>query len=72
MSDVREISEIFATDPLSLTRTDITATIEYFRKARGQFNLGNMKAGNTKPAAVKKTSAMEKLGAEMGKMELDL
>lgn len=70
---VRDIQEIFATDPLNLTKSDISAVVEYFRKSRGQFNLGDMKAGATSAAARKKQSAIAELDKALGKgLELDL
>lgn len=43
-----EISDLFARDPLSLTREDIDALIKRYREARAQFNLGVKNAGATK------------------------
>jgi hypothetical protein len=50
---VTDIATLFARNPLELTRDDITAIIEEFRKARHSFSLGNMKAGSTKPPTAK-------------------
>lgn len=44
-----EIAELFARDPLSLTREDITQIVEKLRAQRAQFNLGNKSAGKAKP-----------------------
>lgn len=68
----RDIQEIFATDPLNLTKNDISTVVEYFRKSRGQFNLGNMKAGATNATAKKKQSAIAELDKLMGNTTLDL
>lgn len=60
-----DISLIFSTDPLKLTRDDITSIITEMRKKRAAFNLGNVKAGSMKPPTAKQkaTNALvEKLG----------
>lgn len=59
-----DISELFQRDPLKLSEADLTAIIEKFRAARGQFNLGNMKAGSTKPATAKQ-KLVESLGIKL-------
>ena len=38
-----------STDPLKLTRDDLTLIIKEMREKRAQFNLGNLKAGSMKP-----------------------
>lgn len=48
-----DISLLFARDPLQLTRDDITTIVEEMRKSRHAFNLGNSKAGSTKPKTEK-------------------
>lgn len=48
-----DLSTLFARNPLNLTHEDITSIIEAFRKSRHQFNLGNPKAGSTKPLTPK-------------------
>lgn len=63
-----DIAELFSRDPLSLSDQDLQSIIERFRAARGQFNLGNMKAGSTKP----KTEKEKKLDAIGEKFSLDL
>ncbi len=60
-----DISQLFSTDPLKLTREDISAIIVEYRKKRAAFNLGNMKAGSTKPPT-EKQKAIEALGAKLG------
>lgn len=44
-----DIADLFRTDPLQLTNYQIDEQIAKFRSMRGQFALGNMKAGSTKP-----------------------
>lgn len=48
-----DITELFARDPLLLTKDDITTIITKMRESRKAFNLGNMKAGSTKPKTEK-------------------
>lgn len=50
-----DIAELFRRDPLSYTKDggELEAIIQRMREARGQFNLGNAKAGSTKPLSEK-------------------
>lgn len=48
-----DLSQLFARNPLDLTKTDITNLTEAFRKSRHQFVLGNVTAGRTKPLSEK-------------------
>ena len=48
-----DLSTLFARDPLSLTKDDIETIISEMRKSRHAFNLGNAKAGSTKPPTAK-------------------
>lgn len=52
-----DIATLFARDPLGLTNSDIDLIISEMRKSRAQFNMGNLKAGSTKP----KTEKQKKL-----------
>lgn len=54
-----DIAELFARDPLKLTKTDITKIIEEMRKSRHAFNAGNMKAGSTKPPTEKQKTIID-------------
>ena len=54
-----DIAALFARDPLSLTKDDITAIITEMRKSRHAFNLGNSKAGSTKPPTAKQKQLSE-------------
>lgn len=65
-----DIQELFARDPLKLTKSDISAIVERFRQARGQFNLGNLKAGKTKPPTEKEKKILD-LAANLD-LKLDL
>lgn len=48
-----DLAELFARDPLNLTKEDIRSIIEEMRKSRHAFNAGNAKAGSTKPLTEK-------------------
>jgi len=48
-----DIAELFARNPLELTKDDISSIIAEMRKSRHAFNAGNMKAGSTKPLTEK-------------------
>ena len=48
-----DIAELFARNPLQLTTTDLEEIVKKFRESRGQFVVGNMKAGSTKPLTEK-------------------
>ena len=63
-----DLAELFSRDPRKLTRDDLTALITKMRESRGQFNLGNMKAGSMKPKTEKQKQAAELAGA----LKLDL
>lgn len=54
-----DIALLFARDPLTLTREDISTIIAEMRKSRHAFNLGNMKAGSTKPKTAKQKEVSE-------------
>lgn len=67
-----DIARIFATDPLQLTKDDITALIAKLRDSRKQFTLGNQSAGKMK-AAVPSKKAQQAQAALAGlKVDLDL
>lgn len=62
---MRDIHELFAEDPLNLTREDITQIVAKMREFRKTFQLGNLKAGSTKaPTARQSTVAalLDKVG----------
>lgn len=60
-----DISELFARDPLSLTSTDISEMVDFYRRARVNFTL----AGKAS-AADKVKPAKEKVNID--NLELDL
>lgn len=59
-----DLSLLFARDPLSLTTEDIDTIIETMRKSRHSFNLGNTKAGSTKPLTAKQKE-LQSLGEKL-------
>lgn len=54
-----DLSTLFARNPLELTREDISTIVETMRKSRHAFNLGNVKAGRTKPMTEKEKKVSE-------------
>ena len=48
-----DLQTLFDTDPLKLSAVDLSTIITEMRKSRHQFNLGNVKAGSTKPKTEK-------------------
>ncbi len=66
-----DIARLMAEDPLNLTRDDLTQMVAYFRGTRKQFNLGNLKAGSTKPPTEKQKAVKDLLGKlDLGGLEL--
>jgi hypothetical protein len=57
---VSDLQSIFAEDPLSYTIDggQLKTIIEEMRKRRGQFNMGNLKAGNLKPVSEKQKAIL--------------
>lgn len=55
-----DLLEIFSRDPLSYTTDggELKTIIEEMRKRRGQFNLGNVKAGNMKAPSPKQAEIL--------------
>lgn len=56
-----DISELFSRDPLDLSKQDISAIVIHFRDRRKAFNLGNVKAGSTKPPTAKQKATADLL-----------
>lgn len=54
-----DIAELFARDPLDLSKQDINLIIEEMRKSRHAFNAGNMSAGSTKPKTERQKKVVE-------------
>lgn len=63
-----DIAELFARDPLSYSQQDLDAIITEMRKSRGQFNLGNVRAGSTKP----QTEKQKKIADMVKGLDIDL
>jgi hypothetical protein len=56
-----DITELFARDPLELSKQDIAAIVSKFRESRKAFNLGNSRAGSTKPPTAKQKQTADLL-----------
>lgn len=48
-----DIATLMARDPLELTKADLGEIVNALRASRKAFNLGNAKAGSTKPLTAK-------------------
>jgi len=66
-----DLADIFARDPLGYTKEggELRIIIEEMRKRRGQFNLGNMKAGSMKPVSAEKKQILS-IADKIGDMDL--
>lgn len=63
-----DITELFARDPLLLSKQDITSIVEKFRESRHKFSLGNKTAGKTKALTAAEKRALElkdQLGSQL-------
>lgn len=67
---VIDMSELFRRDPLSYSEADLDVIVARFRESRKQFDLGNKKAGSTKPLTAKQ-KAIADMGNALG-LEIDL
>ena len=56
-----DITELFSRDPLDLSKQDIAAIVARFRESRKAFNLGNVRAGSTKPPTAKQKATSDLL-----------
>ena len=63
-----DIARIFALDPLGISNKDLKALITELRSYRHQFELGNIKAGSTKP----KTDTQKAVVELADKVTLDI
>lgn len=70
MSEPTDLAELFARDPLTLTRPDVDRLVTELRARRTQFTLGAQKAGSMKAPSAKAKAASE-LSAKLG-IKLDL
>ena len=48
-----DIATLFAKDPMEYTKEDLGEIVQKFRDSWKQYNLGNVKAGSTKPKTAK-------------------
>ena len=66
-----DLSELFSRDPLTFTKEggEVRQIIEAMRAKRKQFNLGNMKAGSTKPLS-EKAKAVLSVKDSIGDLDL--
>lgn len=64
-----DLAELYCRDPLKLSQQDIEEIIKAQRASRGQFSLGNMKAGR---AAKPVTEMAKALSVLASKLELKL
>lgn len=63
-----DLQELFDRDPLQLSEQDFKLIIEEHRKNRHAFNLGNLKAGSTKP----KTEKQKQVEALSDKLDISI
>lgn len=63
-----DIAELMRRDPLQMTKEDVAEIVKVMRASRHQFNLGNAKAGSTKP----KTEKQKQVAALADKLNLKL
>jgi hypothetical protein len=66
-----DIAELFARDPMALTKDNVTEIIQHYQKCRGQFNLGNMTAGSSKPKSTKTKQAEDLADSLQVKLDLE-
>lgn len=68
-----DLTQLFAKDPLLLTRAEVEEIVKGLRAGRHQFNAGNMRAGSTKPKSSKQKEAeaiASKLSLSLGDLGL--
>ena len=53
------IAELFSRDPNNCSKQDIRTLVEYYRTKWTQFNLGDLKAGSSKPRSAKDEEAVQ-------------
>lgn len=66
-----DLHEIMSRDPRGYTKQDLDTIIRVLRERRHQFNLGNAKAGSTKPLSAKDKATLE-LAKQLDLKALDL
>jgi hypothetical protein len=65
---VNDLQEILNRDPRGYSQADLDSIVEQLRASRHQYNLGNKKAGSTKP----KTEKQKEMGGLRLELDLDL
>jgi len=66
------LSEIFALDPLDLTKDDIQLIVQKLRDSRHRFNAGDKSAGTMAPPKTATGRAAKELGSQLSLKDLGL
>ena len=66
------LSEIFARDPLDLTKDDIQLIVQKLRDSRHRFNAGDKSAGTMAPPKTATGRAAKELGDQLSLKDLGL
>ena len=66
------LSEIFARDPLDLTKDDIQLVVQKLRDSRHRFNAGDKSAGTMTPPKTATGRAAKALGDQLSLKDLGL
>ena len=66
------LSELFARDPLDLTKDDIQLIVQKLRESRHRFNAGDKSAGTMTPPKTATGRAAKELGDQLSLKDLGL
>ncbi len=66
------LAEIFAGDPLDLTKDDIQLIVQKLRDSRHRFNAGDKSAGTMTPPKTATGRAAKELGGQLSLKDLGL
>ena len=66
------LSELFACDPLDLTKDDIQLVVQKLRDSRHRFNAGDKSAGTMTPPKTATGRAAKELGEQLSLKDLGL
>ena len=66
------LSELFARDPLDLTKDDIQLIVQKLRDSRHRFNAGDKSAGTMSPPKTATGRAAKELGDQLSLKDLGL
>ena len=66
------LSELFARDPLDLTKDDIQLIVQKLRDSRHRFNAGDKSAGTMTPPKTATGRAAKELGDQLSLKDLGL